>query len=322
MDDVDAVIAGLSGAVAAAPDNHALRLHLGMLLLDRGAARDALDCCTAVLARVPDHLPALVLAEKCARAAGEIARGAAYARLCAALGADRPAPLAERDDEQAGSAPSMAEIVGRVPASSQTEEPTGAPDNVAYLRLVRDQDMRLHGAEVERPAVTLSDVGGMEHVKARLRMAFLAPLANPALRAAFRKSLRGGLLLYGPPGCGKTFIARAVAGELGARFISIGLHDVLDMYIGQGEKNLHAIFENARRTSPCVLFFDEVDAIGRKRTQLRSMRLLARPRPSLCPEFLAARAVATAVLGSRSDIDLPPIDMALVVRALPLDLLL
>jgi SpoVK/Ycf46/Vps4 family AAA+-type ATPase len=61
-----------------------------------------------------------------------------------------------------------------------------------------------------------------------------------------------------------------VAGELGARFISICLHDVLDRYIGQGEKNLHAIFESARRTAPCVLFFDEVDAIGRKRTQLAS----------------------------------------------------
>jgi SpoVK/Ycf46/Vps4 family AAA+-type ATPase len=109
----------------------------------------------------------------------------------------------------------------------------------------------------------------MEQVKRRLRTAFLAPLENPALRRMSGKSLRGGLLLYGPPGCGKTFIARAAAGELGARFIGIGLHDVLDMWLGESEKNLHGIFEHARQQAPCVLFFDEVDALGRRRTQLR-----------------------------------------------------
>jgi SpoVK/Ycf46/Vps4 family AAA+-type ATPase len=85
----------------------------------------------------------------------------------------------------------------------------------------------------------------------------------------YGKSLRGGLLLYGPPGCGKTFIARATAGELGARFVSVGLSDVLDMYLGQSERNLHEIFETARRSRPCVLFFDEIDALGRKRSLMR-----------------------------------------------------
>jgi SpoVK/Ycf46/Vps4 family AAA+-type ATPase len=85
----------------------------------------------------------------------------------------------------------------------------------------------------------------------------------------YGKSLRGGLLLYGAPGCGKTFIARAVAGELGARFISIGLSDVLDMWIGSSERNIHEIFARARRKAPCVLFFDEIDALGRKRSLTR-----------------------------------------------------
>jgi SpoVK/Ycf46/Vps4 family AAA+-type ATPase len=76
-------------------------------------------------------------------------------------------------------------------------------------------------------------------------------------------------LLYGAPGCGKTFIARAVAGELGAKFISVGLSDVLDMWIGSSEKNVHSIFERARRNAPCVLFFDELDALGRKRSLAR-----------------------------------------------------
>jgi SpoVK/Ycf46/Vps4 family AAA+-type ATPase len=123
--------------------------------------------------------------------------------------------------------------------------------------------------EGEDPKITLADVAGMEAVKRRLNVAFLGPMKNPQLRAMYGKSLRGGLLLYGPPGCGKTFIARATAGELGARFVSVGLADVLDMYIGQSERNLHEIFEQARRHRPCVLFFDEIDALGRKRSLRR-----------------------------------------------------
>jgi len=95
-------------------------------------------------------------------------------------------------------------------------------------------------------------------------------MRNPELGNLYRKSLRGGLLMYGPPGCGKTFLARAVAGELGARFVSVSLADILDMWIGNSEKNIQSIFRTARQNSPCVLFLDEVDAIGHKRSQLHS----------------------------------------------------
>ncbi len=120
-----------------------------------------------------------------------------------------------------------------------------------------------------RPGVTLADVGGLEEVKQRLDSAFLAPLRNPELRAFYGKSLRGGLLLYGPPGCGKTFLARAVAGELGAGFFALGLNDVLDMFMGESERRLHDAFEAVRRAAPCVMFLDEIDALGQKRSHLR-----------------------------------------------------
>lgn len=77
------------------------------------------------------------------------------------------------------------------------------------------------------------------------------------------------MLLYGPPGAGKTHLARAAAGELGAAFISVGLADILDMYIGSSERNLRATFEMARRHRPCVLFFDEVDALAARRSDMR-----------------------------------------------------
>ncbi|RYG05144.1 MAG: AAA family ATPase [Chitinophagaceae bacterium] len=122
---------------------------------------------------------------------------------------------------------------------------------------------------LEKPSIGFADVGGMKRVKDEISMKIIQPLKNPDLYKAFGKKIGGGILLYGPPGCGKTFIAKATAGEINAKFISIGLHDILDMWIGNSEKNLHEIFEVARRNTPCVLFFDEVDAIGASRSDLR-----------------------------------------------------
>jgi SpoVK/Ycf46/Vps4 family AAA+-type ATPase len=113
----------------------------------------------------------------------------------------------------------------------------------------------------------------MADVKERLEAAFLAPLRNPELVKLYGKSLRGGLLLYGPPGCGKTFIARAVAGEMGARFLAVSLAEILDSFMGANERNIHELFDVARRSAPCVLFLDELDAVGQKRSNLRSSML-------------------------------------------------
>lgn len=122
---------------------------------------------------------------------------------------------------------------------------------------------------LEKPTTKFSDVGGMKNVKNEISLKIIQPLKNPDLYKAFGKKAGGGILLYGPPGCGKTFIAKATAGEIDAKFISIGLHDILDMWIGNSEKNLHQVFEVARANKPCVLFFDEVDALGSSRSDLK-----------------------------------------------------
>jgi SpoVK/Ycf46/Vps4 family AAA+-type ATPase len=101
-------------------------------------------------------------------------------------------------------------------------------------------------------------------------MKIIHPLAHAELYKAYGKPIGGGILMYGPPGCGKTHLARATAGEIHAGFITVGINDVLDMWIGNSEKNLHELFEQARRNRPCVLFFDEVDALAASRTDMRT----------------------------------------------------
>ncbi|MHA4855047.1 ATP-binding protein [Rhodococcus sp. MSC1_016] len=123
--------------------------------------------------------------------------------------------------------------------------------------------------DAQRSDVTFIDVAGMEAVKNTLRMKLLLPFQKPELFAAYGKKAGGGLLLYGPPGSGKTHLARATAGELGADFIDVGLADILDMWVGSSERNLHSIFQMARRRTPCVLFFDEVDALASRRSDMR-----------------------------------------------------
>jgi transitional endoplasmic reticulum ATPase len=131
------------------------------------------------------------------------------------------------------------------------------------------EDLASSNLFMQKPTEKFSDVGGMHRVKEEISMKIIQPLKNPDLYKAFGKKTGGGILLYGPPGCGKTFIAKATAGEIDAKFINIGLHDILDMWIGNSEKNLHEIFEVARRNAPCVLFFDEVDAMGASRNDLK-----------------------------------------------------
>ena len=122
---------------------------------------------------------------------------------------------------------------------------------------------------MEKPDINFDDVGGMERVKDEIEIKIIRPLQHPELYEAYGKKIGGGILLYGPPGCGKTYLAKATAGQVKAKFMKIGINDVLDMWIGNSEKQLHEIFEHARRNKPCVLFFDEVDALGASRTDMR-----------------------------------------------------
>lgn len=114
------------------------------------------------------------------------------------------------------------------------------------------------------------DIAGLDDLKRTIRLQIIEPFLKPGLFAKFKKRAGGGVLLYGPPGCGKTMIARAVATECRAEFLSVGISDVLNLYIGESERNLASLFAKARHSRPCVLFFDEIDALGFARSKARS----------------------------------------------------
>lgn len=276
----DPLIDSLLRAVAAQPEDVELRVHLAQQLADRGRVDEAVAQAGAVLSAQPTHPGALaVIREATARTTppssppprqGEATLGAA-----AANGSSQADP-APRDvpADDGGELVEPAEPVGFDWGAAEAQ----VDDIVGPQFVDGEEPLAPDGPPVGNLAgtdetVRLSDVAGLEDVKERLQMAFLGPLSNPDLARLYGATGRGGLLLYGPPGCGKTFVARALAGEIGASFLSVSVADVLDMWVGSSERNVHELFAFARRNQPCVIFLDEVDALGLKRSQSRNMAI-------------------------------------------------
>jgi len=285
-----AAIQPLLEALSFSPDNLPLRKHVAGLLLQAGRLAEAEDTYRAGLRLAPTDpdlqlglaevyaalqktSAAFVVVEELLTSYPEHARAhLLHARLLARTGQLSAAREAYETARHYNPTLEDAELLTQLREKSlaQPAQPAhGGPltDMASGQGLVIDEQTLFSG--LEKPKINFSDVGGMEAVKEEIRLKIIHPLQYPDLYKAYGKATGGGLLLYGPPGCGKTHLARATAGEVQASFINVGINDILDMWLGNSEKNLHQLFEMARLQAPCVLFFDEVDALAANRHDLR-----------------------------------------------------
>lgn len=136
-------------------------------------------------------------------------------------------------------------------------------DFLEALKVVQPSSKREGFATV--PDVTWDDIGALHQIREELSMAVVQPIRRPELFRSLGISASCGVLLWGPPGCGKTLLAKAVANESRANFISVKGPELLNKYVGESEKAVRQVFARARASSPCVIFFDELDALVPRR---------------------------------------------------------
>ena len=282
----DDTVRALREALAISPDNLPLRQHLAQTLLGIGRADEAEQEFRQLLTHTPDDLSAkfglatafhqqgkdqqaLVLIESvCQQADAPPRAHVLHARILLRAGEAQRAAQQYHRALEFDPALADADLAQQLGLSASRAQESAQPFEG---KLAAAWDMPPTHAELdtEKPAITFHEVGGMEALKDEIRLKIVHPLQHPELYRAYGKPIGGGILLYGPPGCGKTHLARATAGEIRATFLAVGINDVLDMWIGNSERNLHELFDQARRARPCVLFFDEVDALGASRSDLR-----------------------------------------------------
>jgi len=235
-------VEGLRSALTAAPENHVLRLLLAEALVDGGKPAEALAEYDQLF--VADQLDGagLVAGGRAALAAGRHDRAQAFVDAAGTTGT----------------------VNGISELRNEINESLGLQQMVQLVKPGVDED-GVAGPELEldpKTAVTFADVGGLDDVKKAINRTIILPFQRHDLYEKYKRGAGGGVLLFGPPGCGKTLLARATAGECGLPFSNVRIEEILDPYFGASEANLHDAFVQARRFAPCVMFLDELDAIA------------------------------------------------------------
>ncbi len=286
MSSNDDLIKGLMASLEATPDNIPVRKHLAELLLQDGRLKDVEIQLKEALHYAPHDMEiklsladiyfrldkistAIVIIEEIIKDENPSAKALLMAtHLYLKWGEPEQAAETYRRAVFRDPAVADSELEAQLDLSKFKQAPEKPEDKRVKLKAadIADEDVN---AIIEKSKIAFKDVGGMEQLKKEIEMKIIQPLQHPEIYQAYGKTIGGGILMYGPPGCGKTYLARATAGEIQGNFISVGIHDVVDMYLGQSEQNLHELFEVARNNAPCVLFFDEIDALGAKRTDMR-----------------------------------------------------
>jgi len=303
----------LREALTHAPDNTALLLLYGHGCMDELYLDEALETFDRLLALEPDHIEAQICAARVLLLQGDPSGAAvrvertlqrdpqntsAYLLLsrihltednkakalefynrAVEINASATDPALEADLGRAAnrvvmrerSAPTI-EVFDDDDAAEMQQEFFDDPFDETAISDWRPETFFAPG-DSERFRVTFSDAGGMEALKEEIRLKIIYPLQHPELYKAYGRKTGGGILLYGPPGCGKTLLLRATAGEVSCNYFAVGIHEVFDPYYGSIERNLHQIFETARANSPCVLVFDEIDSLAPDRRTVRDTQM-------------------------------------------------
>lgn len=280
----DALEQTLRRTLEADPGNAGVRAALARLQRDREALAEATETIDGI-----SDVSVLAAEDRALVAEIRLDAGAPEAALAAAAGDDAACRLARArallaldrlseglTEYRAAVADNPAledkALEARLGAEVVPVAPTGG-EGRPRLRVIANDDTdeddvaRLLGAPEE--PVRFADVGGLDAVKKEINRRIILPFQKPSLFQRFRQRVGGGILLYGPPGCGKTLLARATAGECRASFHNIAISDILDMYMGESERKLRAVFDKARQSTPSVLFFDEIEGLGGKRQHAR-----------------------------------------------------
>jgi transitional endoplasmic reticulum ATPase len=236
-------VAGLRAALAAAPDNHAVRLMLAEELMSGGRPGEALAEYDVLHEAGQLDEQGLVAGGRAALAAGRHDRAQAFVEAATATGSVNGISELKREIDGALGLQHLVQVVKQ-----------GVGEDGAPLPPELELD--------SKPAVSFADVGGLDDVKKAINRTIILPFQRTDLYEKYKRGAGGGVLLFGPPGCGKTLLARATAGECGLPFSNVRIEEILDPYFGVSESNLHDAFVQARRFAPCVLFVDELDAIA------------------------------------------------------------
>ena len=160
----------------------------------------------------------------------------------------------------------LSEILNSPKFIEKSEECFEKSQNITATGPHQENTINIAKLMVKKPKITFKDVAGLEKLKEQISLKIIAPLKYPKLYKLFKKNIGGGILMYGPPGCGKSLIAEATAGEANAAFFHVKASDLKSKYVGETERNISKLFEVARNHQPCIIFFDEFEALGEERS--------------------------------------------------------
>lgn len=269
------------------PDQADAQLGIARILLLQGDSSAAAVRVERVMQSDPNHAQAHLLMSRILLGEGDITRAMEhFEKAVRSDGAVSDSGL-EQDLGRSVAEVRKSAATPPEPAGTDTFASSSEPGMEVYDEMLEDpaDDWRpetfYSPGDPERGKVNFEAVGGMEELKEEIRLKIIYPLQHPELYKAYGRKAGGGILIFGPPGCGKTLMLRAVAGEVGCNYIAVGLHEIFDPYFGSSERNLHQVFETARANAPCVLVFDEIDSLAIDRRSVRES-----PMRNLVNQFL------------------------------------